>query len=210
LGRVLNPQRGKPVEVYVEDVLATYARDPAFVKKMGSDAWAQAIWEIQGGEGFHPMAWKHPNGRVVYVNEPRWTGKLSDINQPHELVTTAPTVPAPAPTVAPPATLVVRPGTVTVETAIQQGLVSPAGRLAPVLQGIQAEYAAAPPTNLNQGLAIVTRGAARAGLHPGRRTQPSASEYLLENVGGVKTRILASGEIIVTNKDGQVVLHLIP
>ena len=93
---------------------------------------------------------------------------------------------------------------------MQQGLVNPTGRLAPVLQGIQAEFAASPPTTLNEGLAVVTRGATRAGLHPGIRTQPSASEYLLENVGGVKTRILTTGEIIVTDKAGQVVLHLIP
>ena len=102
LGRVLNPQRGKPVEVYADEVLSAYAADPAFVKKMGSDPWAQAIWETQGGDGPHPMAWKHPGARVVYVNELRWTGKLSEINQPHELVT-APPGPSPAPTVAPPA-----------------------------------------------------------------------------------------------------------
>ena len=44
----------------------------------------------------------------------------------------------------------------------------------------------------------------------GERSQPSATEYQLKNVGGVITRILASGEIIVINRAGQVVLHLIP
>jgi hypothetical protein len=211
LGRVLNPQRGKPVEIFADEVLATYQRGPEFVKKLGSDPWAQVIWETQGGDGIHPMAWKHPNGRVVYVNEGRWTGKLSEINQPHELVAPPP-VPAPTPTVAPPV-VPIRPGTVTVELSLQNGLVKPAaagGKLEPVLRAIQDEYAAGPPTNLNEGLALVTRATIRAKVGRGERSQPSATEYQLKNVGGVITRILASGEIIVINRAGQVVLHLLP
>ena len=107
-----------------------------------------------------------------------------------------------------------RPGTITVEASMQSGLVKPAaagGKLEPILRGIQEEFAKAPPTNMNEGLAVVERGAKNAGFHPGSRSQPSATEYQLKNVGGVVTRILApSGEIIVTNKAGQVVLHLIP
>ena len=159
------------------------------------------------------MAWKHPNQRVVYVNETRWTGKISEINQPHELVTPPP-VPAPTPTVAPPSTVPMRPGTITVEQSLQNGLVKPVtagGKLEPVLRAIQDEYAAAgPPTNLNEGLDLVTRATLRAEVGRGERSQPSATEYQLKNVGGVITRILASGEIIVINRAGQVVLHLIP
>ena len=152
---------------------------------------------MQGGEGVHPMAWKHPNQRVVYVNEARWpAGKLDQINQPHVLVT-------------PPA-LPMRPGTVTLEMSMQQGLVNPTGKLAPILRGIQVEYAKSPPTNLNETLKVVENGATSAGYHPGSRTQPSATEYLLTNVGGVKTRILANGEIIVIDRAGQVVLHILP
>jgi hypothetical protein len=328
----LQPGRGKPVEIFDYDVVTEYNANPFSVKKMASNAWAQYVWEMHGGEGIHPLAWRVPGSRVVFVNEARWpTARLAEINQPHELFVPgqgtqppprpqadpqAPTVappapepPAPAPDplaptgvmppprsgpvtaitgpkgqaveaspgdavaayqanpgavyvgrnsvhheqiwhlsggrgatpvvfrsgnayfvdpeLAPPGLLAQigramqlpavaapavpqRPATVTVEFAVQSGLVSPTGNLGRVLQGIQTEYAAAAPKNLNEGLAVVTRGAARAGLHPGRRTQPSATEYQLENVGGVRTRILASGEIIVTNRDGQVVLHLIP
>jgi hypothetical protein len=209
-GRVLSPGRGKPVEVNAYEVLSAYATEPALVKKMGSDAWAQTMWELQGGDGFHPMAWKHPNQRVVYVNETRWTGKISEINHPRDLVTPPPvTAPAATPPVVP-----MRPGTVTVEASLQAGLVKPAalgGRLEPVLRSIQAEFAAAPPTNLNQAMGVVSRGTHAVGLAKGvRRPQTTPDEVVLDNAQGVVTHVRANGEIIVLNKAGQVVLHLIP
>jgi sarcosine oxidase delta subunit len=79
--------RGRPEEIFDYDVRMAFNADPASVKRMGSNSWAQYVWEMHGGEGIHPMAWKHPGGRVVYVNEARWTGRLSEINQPHELGT---------------------------------------------------------------------------------------------------------------------------
>ena len=42
-----------------------YARDPGSVGKMMSNSWAQYIWEMHGGEGIHPMAWRHPSGKIV-------------------------------------------------------------------------------------------------------------------------------------------------
>ncbi|HEU0304365.1 MAG TPA: DUF4157 domain-containing protein [Gaiellaceae bacterium] len=216
VGRVLNPQRGKPIEIHEEHVLAAYATEPALVKKMGSDAWAQAIWEIQGGEGVHPMAWKHPYSRVVYLNETRWTRPLSEINQPHELVTTAPSPPAtgaalpsPAAVVAAPV-LPMRPGTVTLEASRQNGLVKPGGKLESVLQSIESEFATARPTNLNQSKGVVDRATHKVGLASGVRSQPDPSHILLKNIGGIETRVYTNGEIVVTNKAGQVVLHLIP
>jgi Domain of unknown function (DUF4157) len=117
--------------------------------------------------------------------------------------------PSPAPKVASPGALE-RPGTVTVDSAVQSGRVPAGGKLETILRSIQAEFEAAPSTTLRQGDQLVSRAAARAGYARGIKTQPSASEIVLENVGGVKTRILTSGEIIVTNKAGQVVLRLIP
>jgi hypothetical protein len=209
---VFSPGRGKPVAVNESEVLAAYATEPALVKKMGSDAWAQTIWETQGGDGVHPMAWKHPNQRVVYVNETRWTGKISEINQPHELVTPPP-VPAPTPTVAPPSTVPMRPGTITVEQSLQNGLVKPVaagGKLEPVLRSLQDEFAARPSTNLNEGVGVVTRATDRLNISSGTKSQTTASEIVFTNVRGTVTRVRTTGEIIVTNQAGQVVLHLIP
>ena len=73
------------MEIYDNDVVTAFNANPASVKRMASNAWAQYVWELHGGEGIHPMAWRHPHGRVVYVNEARWpAGRLSEINQPHE------------------------------------------------------------------------------------------------------------------------------
>ena len=96
--RVLNPSRGKPVEAYDYDVVTAYNANPASVKKMASNSWAQYVWELHGGEGIHPVAWRHPHGRVVYVNEARWpAGRLSEINQPHELIAPGQGTQAPRP-----------------------------------------------------------------------------------------------------------------
>jgi hypothetical protein len=80
-----------------------------------------------------------------------------------------------------------------------------------VLRSIQGEFESARPTNLNDALAVVSRATVRVGLARGiRRPQTTPDEIVLDNAGGVVTRVLASGEIIVSNKDGQVVLRLIP
>ena len=113
------------------------------------------------------------------------------------------------PTVAP--AVPARPGTITVDAAVQAGLVRAGGGLEPVLRSIEGEFATGPPSNLNQALAVVSRATVRIGLARGiRRPQTTPDEIVLDNVGGVVTRVRATGEIIVTNKAGQVVLHLIP
>jgi hypothetical protein len=117
--------------------------------------------------------------------------------------------PAPAPKVASPGALE-RPGTVTVDSAVQTGRVRAGGKLETILRSIQAEFEAAPSTTLKQGLDVVGRGTTRAGYARGIKSQTTPSEIVLKNVGGVETRILTSGEIIVTDPAGQVVLRLIP
>jgi len=88
------PQRaggstGRPVELSPSDVRTAVATDPNLVKVMASNSWAQFIWEQHGGQGIHPLAWRHPSGRVMFVNEQRWlaVGELSEIAQPHQLTT---------------------------------------------------------------------------------------------------------------------------
>ena len=116
--------------------------------------------------------------------------------------------PTPAPTVAPTGPLQ-RPGTVTVDDSLQRGIVRPGGKLERILRSVQAEFEAAPPTTLNDGLDVVERGATRAGFVSGIRSQETAAEIILTNPGSI-TRIRTNGEIIVTDLQGRVVLHLMP
>ena len=114
----------------------------------------------------------------------------------------------PAPKVAP--NPLERPGTVTVDSALQKGLVRPGGKLDGVLRSIQAEFEAAPPKTLKDADQLVSRAASKVGLARGIKTPGPAGEIVLENVGGVKTVIHPTGEIVVTDKAGQVVLRLVP
>jgi hypothetical protein len=116
---------------------------------------------------------------------------------------------APAPTVASPGVLQ-RPGTVTVDDAMHRGLVRPGGRLEGVLRGMQTEFEVAPPTSMKDGLRLAERVTARLGLASGIREQTTADVIVLKNIGGNKTFIRTTGEITVVDKDGNVVLHLIP
>jgi hypothetical protein len=114
----------------------------------------------------------------------------------------------PTPKVAGPSPLE-RPGTVTVDDAIQAGRVQDP-KLERVLRSMQAEYEAGPPTTLREADQLVSRATAKVNLARGIKTQPSAAGIVLENIGGVKTFISTTGEIVVTNKAGQVVLRLVP
>jgi hypothetical protein len=93
---------------------------------------------------------------------------------------------------------------------MHNGLVRPGGRLEGVLRGMQTEFEAAPPTSMKEGLRLVQRVTARLGLASGIREQTTADVIVLKNVGGNKTYIRTTGEITVVDKDGNVVLHLIP
>jgi hypothetical protein len=115
---------------------------------------------------------------------------------------------APAPKTATPGALE-RPGTVTVDSSLQKGLVKPGGKLETILRSIQAEFEAAPPTTLKQGLDVVGRGTAKVGFARGIRSQTTASEIVLTNPGST-TRVLTTGEIVVSLPGGEVVLRLVP
>jgi hypothetical protein len=74
--------------VTANEVRAQFQVEPYAVKKMASNAWAQFVWSEQGGEGIHPIAWRPPGGRVLFVNEARWSevGEPSELIQPHEVL----------------------------------------------------------------------------------------------------------------------------
>ncbi|HEX5734717.1 MAG TPA: DUF4157 domain-containing protein [Blastocatellia bacterium] len=102
-------------------------------------------------------------------------------------------------------------GTVTVETSIKNGLVNQGGKLFDTLSGIQREFVAKPPKNSIEALNIVERVTKALKLGPGVQTEGSIfGEYVvLQNVGGILTKILKSGEIIVT-RGTDLLLRLIP
>lgn len=56
---------------------------------------------------------------------------------------------------------------------------------------------------------MVGRGTARIGYARGIRSQTTASEIVLTNPGST-TRVLTTGEIVVSLPGGEVVLRLVP
>jgi hypothetical protein len=83
-------------EVTADQVRALYADEPAAVKKNTSAGFHQMVWERLGGQGPAPAFFRA--GRVMQVNELRWAGDISEINQPHELLEGGRLPPDPFPT----------------------------------------------------------------------------------------------------------------
>ncbi len=79
---------GGPEEVTPDQVRALYGVNPAAVKKNWGKRAHQEVWVMWGGDPkvAAPLAFR--KGRVIKVDELLWptVGKLSEINQPHELV----------------------------------------------------------------------------------------------------------------------------
>ena len=190
--------RQRAFEATEADAVGAYQANPASVYGSPTSNWHQQVWNLDRGPGIAPPIFRSGNVILVDLNRAP-PALLAQIGRGMTLQTVAPpAVPA-------------RPGTITVEAALQAGLVRAGGGLEPVLRAIEGEFAAGPPKNLNQALAVVSRATARINLARGiRRPQTTPDEIVLDNVGGVVTRVRATGEIIVTNKAGQVVLHLIP
>jgi Domain of unknown function (DUF4157) len=104
-----------------------------------------------------------------------------------------------------------RAGTVTVETAVQRGLVKESGRLVQVLRAIQSRFVAADPKTLEAGMEVVGSATKAVGLETGVITAGGFTQGFVElsNVGGVVTRILSTGEIVVI-QGSNVLLRLMP
>ncbi len=103
--------------------------------------------------------------------------------------------------------------------AVSQGLVRAGGTLQGVLEAIEEEFGANPPrpgvTALEAQTAAmdaIGKATGKVGLEPGQSigALPGQGEVVLQNVGGIITRITPSGEIIITNARGEIILHLIP
>jgi hypothetical protein len=103
--------------------------------------------------------------------------------------------------------------------AVQQGLVRPGGKLQSVLQGIEEEFVANPPTSQagalqaqTKALDAIAKATQKVGLEPGQSigALPGQGNVVLQNVGGIITTIKPTGEIVITNAQGQVILNLLP
>lgn len=104
-----------------------------------------------------------------------------------------------------------RAGTVTLEQAVERGLLPAGGRLAQILAAIQRLFVAEAPASMEQGLSLVARAAQSVGMEAGTVSGGGLGADFIElsNVGGVLTRILSTGEIIVS-RAGVVLLRLLP
>lgn len=96
------------------------------------------------------------------------------------------------------------------EASIASGAVNAAGRLAPVLQAIEANFAANAPVNALQGLSAVTNATAGLGLSPGVLVGTTAGgTMVIQNVGNVTTYIANNGQILVM-RGADILMKLIP
>lgn len=120
---------------------------------------------------------------------------------------------APRPRVAPAVgeSVLTRAGTVTADMALKRGLVKEGGRLIQVLRAIQSRFVAADPKTLEAGMEVVGSATKAMGLETGVVTAGGLAQGFIElsNVGGVVTRILSTGEILVT-QGTNVLLRLVP
>ena len=106
--------------------------------------------------------------------------------------------------------------TVSVQEAIDRGLVKPDGDLAAILKEVEKEYAANPPRNPLEAYDLLDRAAKRinpqfSGEIP---ANPSGivvgQDNAIMNAGGIRTTLKANGEVLVENKHGDVIQHLLP
>ncbi|HZS49101.1 MAG TPA: RHS repeat-associated core domain-containing protein, partial [Blastocatellia bacterium] len=99
----------------------------------------------------------------------------------------------------------------TVDEAVSLGLLNGTSKLAQVLRTIQSGFNAANPSSMLESMKILNQAVESLGLGPGVVVEggPTAGYITLQNVGGVLTTILSTGEIVVT-KGGDVLMRLKP
>lgn len=108
---------------------------------------------------------------------------------------------------------------VTSAESVASGTVSATGKLLPVLQAIEAQAAASAPTTIAQGIQVVEAAATSQGLSAGflqggtaavtAIANGTATQAVLTNAGGIITTVFSTGQIIVTNAQGTVILNII-
>ena len=88
-----------------------------------------------------------------------------------------------------------------------------------VIKGIEKEFGANPPKPRAGALAAQTaaleaiaKATEQIGLEPGQSigSLPGLGDVVLQNVGGIITTIKPSGQIIITNAQGQIILNISP
>ena len=101
---------------------------------------------------------------------------------------------------------------VSVADAVRQGIVRQDGRLHGVLQAIEAEVQAQPPTCQNDAMRAIANAVANVNLEPGQSVGalPGQGDVILQNVGGILTTITSTGEVIIRNAQNQIIFHYVP
>jgi hypothetical protein len=93
--------------------------------------------------------------------------------------------------------------------AIKAGLVSPDGKLAQVLGGIEGAFERGAPKTALEALSMVKNATSAVGLEPGIASLRSGGQVVLQNVGGVTTTLGTNGSILV-QRGSDTLLHLVP
>lgn len=108
-------------------------------------------------------------------------------------------------------TVLNRTGTITIEMAVERGLVVEGRSLFGILRAIQTRFVAAAPKSLEGGMVVVRGAAESVNLEIGIATAGTIGKGFIEltNKGGVITRVLSTGEIVVS-KGSDILLRLIP
>lgn len=100
-------------------------------------------------------------------------------------------------------------GSVLLETAIARGAVREGGALGKIIGGIEAGFKAGAPKSGEAALELVAKSAEAVGKEPGTLVKASeGAQYVLQNVGDVKTFIYKTGEIIVKKGDELLVRYV--
>lgn len=101
--------------------------------------------------------------------------------------------------------------------AVEQGLVRPGGNQQSVLKGIEEEVAAAEATSQAgaqaqiNSLDAIAKATENIGLEAGTSigALPGQGDVILKNVGGIITTIKPSGQIIIKDALGRIILNIL-
>jgi hypothetical protein len=105
---------------------------------------------------------------------------------------------------------------VSARDAGNRGLVRPGGQTEAILKNAEAEFAAKPPRTAQEAFDMLDRAAKKfdpdfiAGVPEDLQPIVAGQDKMLLNNNGIKTLLKANGEIKVTDRNGQVILHLVP
>jgi hypothetical protein len=105
---------------------------------------------------------------------------------------------------------------VSAQDAIDNGLVNRGGQLEAILREAENAFLANPPHNALEAFDLLDRAAKNvdpgfaAGIPADGGPIVPGQDNILLNVGGIQTLLKGTGEIVVTNGNGDIIHHLIP